>query len=88
MLIENLLEDNNNMTVLKSKLSNCKMRNEKGIEVNDKKSLADIIEKFYTRLYTSSIPKPRNQTKHITHHRSEELPDITSEEIRAALKQM
>ena len=93
-LIKECIEDNANMRVLKSKLAVgraklVKMKNNQGIVVSDKKDVVEIIENFYRTLYTASpVYKEHSPTKNILNVGSEDIPEITIAEIRAALKQM
>lgn len=53
-----------------------------------KKEITKTIETFYTTLYSSTVKNPMKRTRKILNVGSEELPDITNEEIKKALKQM
>lgn len=92
-MIENAIEDNANMRVLRSKLSPgrhkiTKMRDQQGNIILDSKNIAEHIESFYTRLYTSIRPDPRTAKTVICNVGSEDVPEISGQEIQAALKQM
>lgn len=91
--IKNVIEDNVNMEVLRSKLSSgkhiiTKMKNQQGNIISDSKKIAEHIKEFYTRLYTSTTPDPRITSTVICNVGSEDIPEISKQEIQAALKQM
>lgn len=99
-MIQDTIEDNCNMKVLRSKLATgktqiIKMKNQQGTIVSDKGEILKIIEDFYTNLYTSTAPEPEAESKisknghiNILNVGSEDIPEITIEEIKETLKQM
>lgn len=52
----------------------------------------EIVENFYRKLYSTSIPKPdripNEKRRNILNVGSEEIPEIDKNELRAALKKM
>lgn len=92
-MIENAIEDNSNMRVLRAKLSTgkheiTKMKDQQGTIISDKTGIAEHIKRFYTHLYTSTRPDPRATNKVICNVGSEDIPEISKQEIKAALRQM
>lgn len=92
-MIENAIEDNANMRVLRSKLSSgkhkiTKMKNPQGNMVSDNRSIAEHIKEFYSCLYTSIRPDPRATNTIICNVGSENVPEISRQEIQVALTQM
>ena len=99
-LAQTTIETNCNMKVLRSKLANSKkeiykLRDKTGTIQSDRSTILNIAKEFYEDLYTSIRPKPNSSTgvRHqdrpaITNVGSEEMPDITVEEIGTALKEM
>lgn len=90
-LVQETIDNNCKMKVLRSKLSAGKtkmttIRYQNKI-VNDKKDITKAIEEFYTNLYSSVNCRPQS-TKTIQNVGSEELPEITKNEIRTTLAQM
>lgn len=97
-LAENIIEMNCNMRVLRSKITNTrkqifKLRDKTGTVQSDQNKIFDIAKEFYEDLYTSVRPKqtaegtsqPRPVIMNVG---SEELPEITVEETRAAVDEM
>ena len=84
------------MRVLKSRLSKGKttlnrLKNKEGVTVSTPEQIAQIIEDFYTDLYnstTSKTNKDQIDNRTILNVGSEDLPEITGDEIRYALKRM
>ncbi|XP_044767130.1 uncharacterized protein LOC123323016 [Coccinella septempunctata] len=92
-MIENAIEDNSNMRVLRAKLSTgkheiTKMKDQQGTIISDRTGIAEHIKRFYTHLYTSTRPDPRATNKVICNVGSEDIPEISKQEIKAALRQM
>lgn len=93
-LIQQPIEDNKNMKVLKTKITLgrekvTKMRNHEGIIVTKKKDIFKVIEKCFTKSYKSyHTSKPLNPGKIITNVKFEEMSDILNEEMGLALGQM
>ncbi|XP_044760870.1 craniofacial development protein 2-like [Coccinella septempunctata] len=92
-IIEATIENNANMRVLRSKLSPgsrkiTKMNDQHGNVVSDNRSIADHIQKFYTTLYTSIRPASATKSVTVCNVGSEDIPEITRQEIKAALKMM
>lgn len=92
--IATIIEENRGMRVMRKTISEgkkniCKLRNRAGVITGDKDEILKIVREFYATLYkrnkdgqrTYKIPKIQNQG-------SEDLPPVTTEEIRAALKDM
>lgn len=50
--------------------------------------MANIAEEFYSNLYTSVNSKPDIKLPNVTNVGSEEIPDITIEELEHALSQI
>lgn len=94
--IKEAIENNMNMRVLRSKLSKGKvvihkMKNEFGEVVTEKDRIAEVIENFYRRLYSQSVPNPNQQERPrrmVLNVGSEDLPTIDKSELEAALKQL
>ena len=99
-LAQETIEANCNMRVLRSKLMNAKkeifkLRDKTGTIQSDRSAILNIAKEFYVDLFSSVRPKPTTTTEEnhperpvITNVGSEELPDITVEEVRAALAEM
>lgn len=91
--IEEAIEDNANMKVLRSKLSIARhrisqMKDQSGNMISNNNLITEHIKDFYTRLYTSIRPNPTAPRSVVCNVGSEDIPEITRGEIRAALKQM
>lgn len=90
--ILNTIERNENMKVLRSKLSKgkqrlTKLKNSHNIEVASSEEITKVIED--SELYTSNEPKLASRTRAtLINAGSEEIPEISTEEIRAALRKM
>ncbi|KAL3268802.1 hypothetical protein HHI36_007898, partial [Cryptolaemus montrouzieri] len=60
--------------------------------VTNKAEIIRVIEGFYEELYKPELPIPPDVKEHnrikVTNVNSEEMPDITAEEIRSVLKQL
>ncbi|KAJ8935782.1 hypothetical protein NQ318_018409 [Aromia moschata] len=68
-MIQEAIEDNMNMRVIRSKTTRgklliYKMRNEQGVVVSEKGEIVTIIENFYRRLYSQSVPEPDHFQEH------------------------
>ena len=99
-LAQETIEANCNMRVLRSKLMNAKkeifkLRDKTGTVQSDRNAILNIAKEFYEDLYASVRPKPTTTTDDNQSERpvimnvgSEELPDITVEEVSAALAEM
>src|ERR1700744_526935 len=97
-LAENIIEANCNMKVLRSKLMTAKkeifkLRDKTGTIQSDRSKILNIAKDFYEDLYTSVRPKQTTEEipqarPTITNIGSEELPDITVEETKAAVDEM
>lgn len=94
--IEKTIENNRSMRVLRRKLNNGKqeinrLKNNKGDISSNREELLRIVEDFYTELYKSRNEK-RDQgkaiKKKIQNQGSEEVPDITEDEINQAIAKM
>lgn len=87
-----VMENNKNMKLFKSKNS-IEKRNKNQLKdkreiKNGLKEIANIVEKFYSNLYTSLNPKPDIQLPDVINVGSEEITDITIEELKHTLSQM
>lgn len=96
-LVHRTITDNANMRVLRSKMARekvqiSKMENEQGKMVTNKSDIVAVIEGFYRRLYSTSIPKPdhmmNERRQSILNMGSEEIPEIGEYELRATLGRM
>lgn len=93
----NAIESNCNMKVLRTTLANAKKRifklkDENGTVHTDQEKILEITRKFYEDLFTSVREKPPSEMTHpkpaIMNVGSEELPEITVEEVQSSLKEM
>ena len=94
-LARNTIEANCNMKVLRSKLMNAKkeifkLRDKNGTIQSDRNNILNIAKGFYEELFLSVRPAPTTTTEQthrdrliITNVGSEELPDITEEEVNS-----
>ena len=91
------IAENRNMKVLRTKQSIgknwiFKLRVNDGVLHTDKHKILDIARKFYEELYTSIRPKQSTEAAAtrpvIMNVESEELPDITVDEVKASLDEM
>lgn len=101
-LAQDTIEANCNMRVLRTKLMNAKkeifnLRDKTGAIQSDRNAILNIAKEFYENLYTSVQPQPttaattddtQSERPIITNVGSEEMPDITFEEVSAALAEM
>lgn len=94
-IIEREIEDNLNMRVLRSKQSRGKnriscMRDTQGNTRYEKEKIMEIIKKFYEDLYAEKVHKLRtaHNRQEVRNIRSEEISDVTRDEVRAAIKEM
>jgi len=94
-LIEQEIENNLNVRVLRSK--QCRSRSRIGCMIDtqrniqyEKAEIVKIIKKFYEDLYVEGVPAPitAHNRQEIRNVGSEEIPDVTRDEVRAALKEM
>ena len=65
-----------------------KIRNTHGTITTDKHEIRNEIHKFYEQLYQSVIPNKDRVQKHITNVGSEDMPEISTTEIKYALQQI
>lgn len=96
-LAESTIENNGNMKVLRAKLKNAKklifkLKDKQGVIQTDRNKILDIAKGFYEDLFRSKRPKShaeRSQPRPVIMNvGSEEMPEITEEEVKAALKEM
>jgi len=99
-LAQSTIEANCNMKVLRSKLRNAKkeifkLRDKTGTIQSDRNTILNIAKEFYEDLFTSIRQKPAPTTEETHQNRpkimnvgSEELPDITTEEVSKAVSEM
>lgn len=95
-LAQNTIEANCNMKVLRSKLMNAKkeifkLRDKTGTIQSDRNAILNIAKEFYEDLFSSVRPNPTTTTEErpiIRNVGSEDMPDITVEEVRAAVAEM
>src|ERR1700744_719356 len=96
-LAENTIEHNGNMKVLRAKLKNSKklifkLKDTTDAVQTDRNKILDIAREFYEDLFRSKRPKPpveRSEPRPVIMNvGSEELPDVTEEEVKAALNEM
>lgn len=95
--IRELIENNKNMKVLRKELSKgrnriSKIKNSNGTLLTNKEDIKKTIQLFYENLYKSRNTN-RDEFNIVQRHRvlnanSEDIPKISTEEIKAALKQM
>lgn len=90
-----IIEENRSMKVLRSKLAESKniifkLRDKRGVVKSNRAELLTIAEEFYKDLFTSiksqpadEVVQPRPQIMNVG---SEDMPDVTPDEVRAALK--
>jgi len=95
--IRQTIEENKSMKVLRRKLSNgkreiFKLKDDQGVATTNREKLLRITENFYTELYTSNHQQTNNSKQHLCkeliNQGSEDIPEITLEEIRNSLKEM
>lgn len=70
-----------------------KLQNENGGTTSNTPEVLNIISEFYERLYSSLTPQPtavhaRDKRAPLTRHYTEDIPEISSYEIKRALKQL
>lgn len=92
------IEDNCNMKVLRSRLSSgkneiIKLMNCSGDITNNRSEILEIARKFYENLYKSHSPNTNlidicSDDKKVLNQGSEEIPDITPDEVKNALFKM
>ena len=96
-LAENTIQANCNMKVLRSKLSNVKkeifkLRDKTGTIKSDRSAILDIAKEFYEDLFSSKRSNPNSTSDEdrpvIMNVGSEDLPDITVDEVKAAVDEM
>lgn len=96
-LATSAIELNGNMKVLRTKMSNVnkqifKLRDKTGVVHTDQNKILDIARGFYEDLFRSTRPNTSQTTTQarpvITNVGSEELPDITIDEVLASLTEM
>lgn len=90
--IQETIEQNCNMKVLRSRLSNgksniIKLRTANGTILSNKKAILEEVENFYAKLY-STTKRDHGARTHVTNEGSEEIPHITTEEMEKALRQL
>lgn len=95
-MVEEAIQNNANMRVLRSERSKGKMiihkmKNDQGVIENEREKITEIIENFYRRLYSPSMAQPGQEAQ--THQPvinigSEELEPIDGEELEAALRHL
>lgn len=93
-MIVKTVEENKSLKVLRRKMALgkkeiSKIRDEKGNIVTDKKEILRVTEDFYRELYKQQQENtsPSSPIK-VLNQGSEDIPDITEEEIRGALNEM
>ena len=95
-LAQNTIEANCNMKVLRSKLTSAKkeifkLRDKTGTIQTDRNVILNIAKEFYEDLFSSVRPSPTDRTEDrpkIRNVGSEDMPDITVEEVKAAVAEM
>jgi len=96
--IEKTIDQNKSLKVLRKKLTNgkkeiLKLKNRQGRETTNREELLQVVEEFYTELYRNrhklelETKETRKETG-IINQGSEELPEITIDEIKLSLKEM
>lgn len=96
--IQHTIEQNKSLKVLKRKLNNdrneiTKIKNKNGEITLNRKEILTVVEKFYKELYRSqkiiqNSPKETKRGTRVINQDSDELPEITRDEIRNAFKNM
>ncbi|XP_037028796.1 uncharacterized protein LOC119069032 [Bradysia coprophila] len=95
-LAQNTIEANCNMKVLRSKMTNAKkeifkLRDKTGTIQTDRNAILNIAKEFYEDLFSSVRPDPTNTNEDrpiIRNVGSEDMPDITIDEVHAAVAEM
>jgi hypothetical protein len=95
-LAQNIIEANCNMKVLRSKLTNAKkeifkLRDKTGTIQTDRNAILNIAKEFYEDLFSSVRPSPTDASEDrpiIRNVGSEDMPDITVDEVKAAVAEM
>ena len=92
-IINNTIEQNKSLKVLKQKLmigttNIFKLNNKQGHNIYDKQEILKVIEEHYATLYSRDDSIQEVEIPIIWNQGSEELPDITEEEIESAIKGM
>ncbi|KAJ6637420.1 hypothetical protein Bhyg_10150 [Pseudolycoriella hygida] len=97
LLATNTIETNKNMKVLRKKMRDSKtqifkLKDKDGVMQTDRQKILNVVKEFYEQLYKSVKQKPSgNSNCHgpvIMNVGSEDIPEITVEEARAALIEM
>lgn len=91
--MENIIKENTNINILRSKESSgkhkiTKMKDEDENTLTTNRDIAENVKQFYTSLYTSVRSNSRSKRGIILNVGSGEIPEITAQEINTALKQM
>ena len=98
--IQQTIEENKSLKVLRRRLTNgkkeiIKLKNKDRTVTTNREELLRIVEEFYTELYRSRQNHKEKQTekldkseKIVINQGSEEMPSISTDEIRNALKKM
>lgn len=84
------------MRVLRSRIARgktkiCAIRNEKREMITDKVDITDTIQRFYSKLYSVSSPKPDkigDGRLRILNVGSKEIPEIDKDELWTTMKMM
>lgn len=95
-LAQNIIEANCNMKVLRRKMTNAKkeifkLRDKTGTIQTDRNAILNIATEFYENLFSSTRQSPTEETEDrpiIRNVGSEDMPDITVDEVKAAVAEM
>ena len=92
--ISRVIEENKSLKVLKQNMSAGrknihKLKNKQGQTINDREKILEVVEAFYRELYGEQVQHVDNRPLlKVTNQGSEEMPDITPNEVRKALQAM
>ena len=91
--ITQTIEQNKSMKVMRRNFGNGKkeifrLKNKSGDIISDRKSLILLVEEFYETLYRNRDNMENGQNRKVQNVGSEDIPDISTEEINYALKKM
>ncbi|KOB69629.1 Endonuclease-reverse transcriptase [Operophtera brumata] len=95
-VVQKIIEQNRGMAISRKATSMGKseihqLDDEDGTIVTGREEIHKVVENFYGDLYSSKAPKsvlPNDKRARLEQHYTEDLPEISSYEIKAAMKQM
>ncbi|XP_072401100.1 uncharacterized protein [Diabrotica undecimpunctata] len=89
------IEQNRSIKVMRQKMATSRkeifqLRNKEGEVTTDRQKILEIVEEFYTILYTNQTNNNVNEDgrQKVQNQGSEDIPEITQDEIQYALKKM